>query len=435
MAVDVQQRGARNIGIGATLLLIIIWTVKLFHPSHSVIDIHSNHTKTLNSSGPASPLPNLFLGENSNATLDTKPITDEFGDYFNGTIFNKVAVIIEDSYRPEVIPLVLHFGSVLGPTWPILIYTSIEEVGRFSTSAALSRYLTQGLIQIRNLPQYVLFTDLKARNKFMTDTWLWESLAPAEHILLFNSDSMLCSNAASSVDDFFAYDLVGTPVKDKGHRGGLSLRKRSSMLRVLDNWDFAEELKEKEDEMKKKEEARKKKEEAEKKKKEDEERKKKEAEEQKKKKNEDEREKLATEGQKIYDKENAGKQDDRAGQGKGNGKKRQKRDEKKKEEEAEEEMAEDGWFQEKLQKLQDDEETLGIDPEADGVVNLPTEEVTRTFSVESIDYPHPLGLHRVHKWKEDQVDKLLDWCPEYKLCSVPHHGKEFPTFENGGVGW
>ncbi|CAD6440037.1 f0479be8-3645-434c-928a-42e2085cb7b5 [Sclerotinia trifoliorum] len=228
MAIDVQQRRARNIGFGAILFLIVIWTVKLSNPNRNVIEIYSNHTNFFNSSRTTFSLPNLFLGEKSNATVETKPATDEFGDYFNGTIFNKVAVIIEDSYRPEVIPLVLHFGSVLGPAWPILIYTSIEEVGRFSTSAALSRYLTQGLIQIRNLPQSVLFTDLKARNKFMTDAWLWENIAPAEHILLFNSDSMLCSNAATSVDDFFAYDLIGTPVKDKGHRGGLSLRKRSS---------------------------------------------------------------------------------------------------------------------------------------------------------------------------------------------------------------
>lgn len=89
----------------------------------------------------------------------------------------------------------------------------------------------------------------------------------------------------------------------------------------------------------------------------------------------------------------------------------------------------------RLRKLQSDEANIGIDPEEDGAVNLPTEEVTRTFSVESIDYPHPLGLHRVHKWKEDQMDKLLDWCPEYRLCSVSHHGKEFPTFADGGVGW
>ncbi|TGO26848.1 hypothetical protein BPAE_0052g00390 [Botrytis paeoniae] len=449
MLIDIQQRQARNIGFGAFILFVVIWTVKLFNPNHDAINFHSNHTKSFNSSKLAFSLPNLFSGDNSNATTQANLVTDEFGDYFNGTIFNKVAVIIEDSYRPEVIPLVLHFGSVLGPTWPILIYTSIEDVARFSTSAALSRYLKQGLIQIRNLPQTVLFTDLKARNKFMTDTWLWENLAPAEHILLFDSDSMLCSNAATSVDDFFAYDLVGTPVKDKGHKGGLSMRKRSSMLRVLENWDFADDMKriedekkrkeekqKKEQEQKKKEEEQKKKEEAQKKKSEEE--KKKKMDQEIKKKLEDERKKFQVENQEDTKKEDKGKQADKEAQVNGNGKKNVKQNskrEKEEEEEPEEELAEDRWYQEKLRKLQGDEENIGIDPEEDGAVNMPTEEVTRTFSVESIDYPHPLGLHRVHKWKEDQMDKLLDWCPEYRLCSVSHHGKEFPTFANGGVGW
>ncbi|TGO68198.1 hypothetical protein BOTNAR_0028g00100 [Botryotinia narcissicola] len=442
MSVDIQQRQARNIGFGALILLIFIWTVKLSNPNHDAINFYSNHTKSFNSSKLALSLPNLFSGENPNATTQANLVTDEFGDYFNGTIFNKVAVIIEDSYRPEVIPLVLHFGSVLGPTWPILIYTSIEDVARFSTSAALSRYLKQGLIQIRNLPQTVLFTDLKARNKFMTDTWLWENLAPAEHILLFDSDSMLCSNAATSVDDFFAYDLVGTPVKDKGHRGGLSMRKRSSMLRVLENWEFADDMKRIEDEKKRKEEKKKKEEEQKKKeeaqKKKSEEEKKKKMDQEIKKKLEDERKKVQTENQEDTKKEDKGKQVDQETQlnenGEENGKQNNKR-EKKEYEEPEEELAEDRWYQEKLRKLQGDEANIGIDPEEDGAVNLPTEEVTRTFSVESIDYPHPLGLHRVHKWKEDQMDKLLDWCPEYRLCSVSHHGKEFPTFANGGAGW
>lgn len=359
MSVDIQQRRARNIGFGALILLIIIWTVKLFNPNHDAINFYSNHTKSFNSSKLAFSLPNLFSGENSNATTQANLVTDEFGVYFNGTIFNKVAVIIEDSYRPEVVPLVLHFGSVLGPTWPILIYTSIEEVARFSTSAALSRYLKQGLIQIRNLPQTVLFTDLKARNKFMTDTWLWESLAPAEYILLFDSDSMLCSNAATSVDDFFAYDLVGTPVKDKGHRAGLSMRKRSSMLRVLENWEFADDMKRIEDEKKRKEEKQKKEEEQKKKeeeaqKKKSEEEKKKKMDQEIKKKLEDERKKLQVENQEDAKKEDKGKQADKETQLNGNGKesgKQKNKREKKEEEEPEEELAEDRWYQEKYDKI------------------------------------------------------------------------------------
>ena len=111
----------------------------------------------------------------------------------------------------------------------------------FATSAALSRYIKAGTIQVRLLPQTVLFTNSDSVNKFMTDSWFWEDLDPVEHVLIFQSDSMLCANAARSVDDFFEYDLVGAPIaKDlgTGYNGGLSLRKRSTILRVLENYDW-----------------------------------------------------------------------------------------------------------------------------------------------------------------------------------------------------
>jgi len=66
-------------------------------------------------------------------------------------------------------------------------------------------------------------------------------MAPAKHLLMFQSDSMLCSNAARSVDDFFEYDFIGAPIAEhlgEGMNGGLSLRKRETMLRILDEWDW-----------------------------------------------------------------------------------------------------------------------------------------------------------------------------------------------------
>jgi len=70
--------------------------------------------------------------------------------------------------------------------------------------------------------------------------------------------------------------------------------------------------------------------------------------------------------------------------------------------------------------LQEREAAEDIQPEEDGAINLPSMEVARTFSVETIDYPHPLGVHQVHKWLDEQISGLEDWCPEYKLCSVDH---------------
>ena len=58
---------------------------------------------------------------------------------------------------------------------------------------------------------------------------------------------MLCANAARNVDDYFDYDFVGAPIAShlgKGYNGELSLRKRSSTMRILEKWNWEETKKE-----------------------------------------------------------------------------------------------------------------------------------------------------------------------------------------------
>lgn len=35
-----------------------------------------------------------------------------------------------------------------------------------------------------------------------------------------------------------------------------------------------------------------------------------------------------------------------------------------------------------------------------------------------MDYPHPLGVHQVHRFQQTKLGALNEWCPEYKLCSA-----------------
>lgn len=63
----------------------------------------------------------------------------------------------------------------------------------------------------------------------------WLSL-PAEHILVFQTDSALNPNSKHKIEEFLEYDYVGAPwshLEGRIGNGGLSLRKRSVMLRAL----------------------------------------------------------------------------------------------------------------------------------------------------------------------------------------------------------
>ena len=153
----------------------------------------------------------------------------------------KAAVIIEGRTLPNLIPLILHFSSVLGPEWPIKVLHMAKNRNQFFRSPAFQRQTSSGHITLQQLPSNVSFTSRDAVSKFLTQPWLYHNLAPYEHILLFQSDSILCANSPRMVEDFLEYDFIGAPIDPKygqGMNGGLSLRKRETMLRVIERNQF-----------------------------------------------------------------------------------------------------------------------------------------------------------------------------------------------------
>jgi hypothetical protein len=70
-----------------------------------------------------------------------------------------------------------------------------------------------------------------------------------------------------------------------------------------------------------------------------------------------------------------------------------------------------------MKTLQEQEAATDNNPDDVDAIRLPSMEVARTFSVGAIDYPHPLGVHQVHRWQEDKLATLEEWCPEFRLCS------------------
>jgi hypothetical protein len=164
----------------------------------------------------------------------------------------------------------------------------------------------------------------------MASTWLWEDLAPARNVLIFQSDSMVCSNAATRIEDFLEWDFVGAPIREglgRGMNGGFSLRRRETFLRIAreNTW-------------------------------------------------------TGLEGEKRF---------------------------------------EDRWFFERLLQLMEKQKKDGR-AKGEEEVKLPGMEEAKRFSVETVDFPHPFGVHQVHRWLGEQMVNLDDWCPEWKICSTDY---------------
>lgn len=158
-----------------------------------------------------------------------------------------VAVVIEDRPLPNIVPLLLHFSSVLGPTWPVVYYTSVVSHPK---SIAFLRAVEEGRISIRPLPAGVEFAKHQSVSEFLTKPWLWEQLAPAGHVLMFQADSIICANSEARIEDFLEYDFVGAPIDvpitppdghGEGYNGGFSLRNRSMILDIVNTFSWQKE--------------------------------------------------------------------------------------------------------------------------------------------------------------------------------------------------
>ncbi|KAL3420103.1 hypothetical protein PVAG01_08602 [Phlyctema vagabunda] len=288
----------RLLGSAAMLMfLIIIWTVKLLGPSSSA-------TTGTDSEIPLLPFPT--------SAETTNPLAGK-----------NVAAIVENRPLDNLIPLILHFSSVLGPDWPIHIFTTDANAISLRSSATVTRNIDAGLIVIQPLPMSIDFKKHSSVSAFFTQPWFWQALAPAEKILMFQGDSMICSRATQTIEDYTQYDFIGAPIDTAkglgfGYNGGLSIRNRKMMLDIVKTWDWAEEKK------------------------------------------------GPRKGKVNID-------------------------------------YEDQWFWKKLSEM---------DPQP----NLPSVEVAKTFSVETMWYDKPFGYHQASVWQKSKMEEILEWCPEYRLA-------------------
>lgn len=126
--------------------------------------------------------------------------------------------------------------SVVPPEWPFKFMG-----GNISINYLLGFHHLQDLVASKKLtliplPSYWNVSSRESISQMFTDPKLYKSLAPAEHLLVFQPDSIFCTKAPTTLNDFIQYDYIGAPWSTKstyGGNGGLSLRRVSSILKVL----------------------------------------------------------------------------------------------------------------------------------------------------------------------------------------------------------
>lgn len=157
--------------------------------------------------------------------------------------------VIVDTRISDLFELVLdNFYERLDRRWNFMIFCTNNN-GDFIVNLINSRFSneksrTTVVILDINEPIFIdkdfkWFVDYDI-NKFYTSETLY-NMIPTENILFFQLDSLLSDKYYNNIYDFMKYDYVGAPwvgESDICGNGGLSLRRKSKMLEVINDKNY-----------------------------------------------------------------------------------------------------------------------------------------------------------------------------------------------------
>jgi hypothetical protein len=128
--------------------------------------------------------------------------------------------------------------AIIPPEWTFKFMGS-PTATTFLRSSPLIRSLEKtGKLSFLDLPSNYSLANRERISQMFTDIHLYRDLLyPAEHLLVFQPDSILCANAPKTLNSFLEWDWVGAPwskTATYGGNGGLSLRKISKIVKVLE---------------------------------------------------------------------------------------------------------------------------------------------------------------------------------------------------------
>jgi hypothetical protein len=116
----------------------------------------------------------------------------------------------------------------LDESWRLVIFGSEENKDRLQNYYPNCSFISLGGSTLT----------AESYNNLLTTKEFWERI-PAENILIFQTDSMLLRSGFYYyfINDILIYDFIGAPIyhiEFPAMNGGLSLRRKSAMLKVID---------------------------------------------------------------------------------------------------------------------------------------------------------------------------------------------------------
>ncbi len=149
------------------------------------------------------------------------------------------AVIIEPREHKALEFVMVNFVENLADNWDIILFHGNKNIDFINKmiDTSLERYKDR--IKLINLEIDNL--TIEDYNKLLTSKDFYKMI-PTEVFLIFQTDTMVCPENKDLINDFIKYDYAGAPMKvGLVGNGGLSLRRKSKMLEILEKCEYKNE--------------------------------------------------------------------------------------------------------------------------------------------------------------------------------------------------
>jgi hypothetical protein len=150
-------------------------------------------------------------------------------------MYKYTAIIIEPRNHPSFKFVFTNFFENLSEEWSFIIFHGINNL-KYIESFLKDLKNTQNRVKLINLNKNNLETN---EYNFLLKSINFYNNIPTEVFLLFQTDTLIIKENKNLINDFLEYDYVGAPWVDEiVGNGGLSLRRKSKMIEIINDNNF-----------------------------------------------------------------------------------------------------------------------------------------------------------------------------------------------------
>lgn len=124
----------------------------------------------------------------------------------------KIALMVEARPIPHLVPQILHMITVMPPDWRMVFIGSEASVLSVGRAFAVKHQQVIGKMDLMVLPEPWEIDSKEKVHRIMTDIRFYNEFLPGvQWILRFESDSILCANSETSLNEWLDWSWAGSP--------------------------------------------------------------------------------------------------------------------------------------------------------------------------------------------------------------------------------